>query len=275
LLVLVIGIVSPCAAPEALAVTPAVKACLDASEEGQDLRTQGKLRAALERFATCAASTCPAAVRKPCARWQDEVVAAMPSIIVAVRDETEADVADATVRVDDAPAEAVSGRAWTVDPGAHTIVAEAPHHRRVEQKLVVSMAETNRIVRLRLANTSPAEATPPTPSAEVAPLPSPSKRDSSIPVAPIALAGVSVASATLSVVMGLGARGDANQLRDAPCGTTHSCPEGQLDGIHTRLVVADVALGVAVASAAVAVWLWLSERSARRSATAAWRGLTF
>jgi hypothetical protein len=257
---------------EALGATPAVTACLDAAEQGQDLRSQGRLREALERFAKCAASTCPTSVRKPCSRWQDEVVALMPSIIVVVRDEKEEDVADAKVAVDDGPAEAVSGRAWTLDPGTHTIVVEA-HGQRVEQKVVVSQAEANRVVRVRLAKTGAAETPVAAPSrAESAP--PPSKPTSSIAVAPLALAGVAVASATVSLWLGLSARGDANDLADTPCGATHTCSDGQLSGIRTRLVIADVALGVAAVSAAVAVWLWVSDAS-RRRAVASWRGLPF
>jgi hypothetical protein len=48
---------------------------------------------------------------------------------------------------------------------------------------------------------------------------------------------------------------DANRLR-ATC--VPACQSSDVDAVHTKLVVADVALGVGVVSLAVATWLGLS-----------------
>jgi hypothetical protein len=241
------------------AAPPSVPACLDASEQGQDLRDKGKLTKAAALFETCAAASCPAPVRASCAKWQAEIAESMPSIIVAARDDADADVVGATLSIDGGPGANVSGRAITLDPGPHTLVVTAPRYEKAEQKLVVTTAEKNRIVRIRLATL---EAAPPAPAA-----PPPAKSSSGVPVLALGLGGLAVASGVVSLAVGLGARGDLSDLHNAPCAATRTCPADETSDIKKRLLIADVALGVAVVAAAAAVYFWLTTPSHTKTAS--------
>ena len=59
---------------------PPTKRCIDAAESGQQLRGAGKLMESRKAFGVCTAPACPAAVRRDCARWIEEVDAAIPTI---------------------------------------------------------------------------------------------------------------------------------------------------------------------------------------------------
>jgi hypothetical protein len=66
----------------AAADPPPKAACAHAAEDGQRLRTEGKLREARESFTACAAERCPALVRSDCSGWLAEVEAAVPTVVI-------------------------------------------------------------------------------------------------------------------------------------------------------------------------------------------------
>src|SRR4051794_12629458 len=101
------------------------KACAVASEKAQALRSEGKMIAARELLLVCARDICPTVVRKDCSRWVAEVDEALPSIVVAAKDEDGHDVTDAKVFVDDQPfSDSLDGKAQPIDPGAHVVRLE-------------------------------------------------------------------------------------------------------------------------------------------------------
>lgn len=103
-----------------------VTACTSAAESGQRLRAAGKLGAAHEQLLACARVDCPRIVRDDCAQWASEVSAAIPTIVVDVKDDRGRDVAEADVFVDDRlVATRIDGRAIAVDPGSRAVRVEA------------------------------------------------------------------------------------------------------------------------------------------------------
>src|SRR5580693_3703107 len=58
--------------------------CIDASEQGQELRDEGRYSSARDAFAACARITCPALVRRDCGRWEAELEQRWPSVVVRV-----------------------------------------------------------------------------------------------------------------------------------------------------------------------------------------------
>ena len=65
---------------------PDVKACLAASEKGQQSRSGGKLREAHEHFLVCGSDSCPGLVRHDCTQWNAELAAAAPTVVFGAHD---------------------------------------------------------------------------------------------------------------------------------------------------------------------------------------------
>src|SRR5258708_5226490 len=76
--------------------------CSADAARGEKARTDHDLRAALYALRACSAPDCPEAVRSRCIESHDTALAAMPSVIVVVRDAAGRDVANAHVVVDGA-----------------------------------------------------------------------------------------------------------------------------------------------------------------------------
>src|SRR5262249_35056857 len=99
----------------------AKEVCASASERAQQLRDDGKLRAAREQLVACAQRRCPSVIQGFCERLLSEVESDLPSVVVTARDAQGRDLEDVRVTVDGTPlVEHLGGTALWVDPGAHT-----------------------------------------------------------------------------------------------------------------------------------------------------------
>lgn len=222
------------------------KACIVAADDGQKLRDEGKLSAARDKFIACAEKGCPAAVSKQCAQWVEEVDHEMPTLSFRAKDESGKEILDVQVVLDDKPlAGAVATKAMTLDPGTHKIRFVRKDGKAVEDTFLLRPGEKDRIV--ELAFEAP-------------------KVDKPVAVA----ATTSVASGGgfrfpwpawvglgLTVVGGVGtaafaasAASDESDLRKT---CAPSCPPDQRSGIETKLVLANVSLGVGIAGLALTV----------------------
>jgi hypothetical protein len=92
----------------------------------------------------------------------------------------------------------------------------------------------------------------------------PATRGRGVPPVSIALAAVSGVAAVSFAYFGLSGRSDVSDLR-ATCAP--NCSESQVDSARTKLIVADVSLGVGVVALAGAAWFYFrgSPVSARTS----------
>ncbi|MGK4001576.1 hypothetical protein WMF31_03050 [Sorangium sp. So ce1036] len=230
-----------------------VEACLTASEEGQRLRDEGRLREARARFIACGDAACPALVRSDCAGWLSELEARMPTLILSAQDERGHDVADARVTLDGAPLAArLDGRAVEVDPGEHVLRFERAGSAAVALRLVVREGEKLRRVSARLTSPAAPGAGAGAPR-EDAGAPS----SAGVPILPIALGGVAVAGGVAYAAFGLSARADADHLR-ATCAP--NCTEAAVDAVRAKVVAANIAFGVGVAALGGAVAALLLRR---------------
>ena len=135
---------------------PSAKTCADAAEHGQMLRRQGMLLAARDEFLLCSSNeSCPSVVRSDCATWASELLAATPTIVIDVRDETGHDVFVAKIYLDDKlVAEKVEGRAIAVDPGYHTVRVEPAQGPTTSTTLIAKENVKARVVEIRLGVTN-------------------------------------------------------------------------------------------------------------------------
>lgn len=100
--------------------------CLAASEKGQKLRSQGKLREARESFVVCGAESCPSIVRHDCSQWNSELAATLPTVVFGAKDKAGKDLFDVKITMDDVPlASKLDGKGVIVDPGKHVFKFEA------------------------------------------------------------------------------------------------------------------------------------------------------
>jgi hypothetical protein len=255
-------------------------ACVRAGEKAQKLRDSGKLIAARVELLTCVREVCPAVVRGDCAGWLGEVETSTPTIVARARDEGGHDLRDVVVSVDGARvASQLDGRPLPVDPGEHVVRFELAGRAPLEEHVIIGTGEKNRMLAVTFARIASAVSARETVAplknarseAEIRPPPeSPvaSRAASSGPSAAAwAFAAVSVAAAASFTVFGLTGTHDLDQLRSTCAG---HCDGAAVDRAWTKLVVADVSLGVAVVAAGVATWLFLSPwSSSSRSGGAA------
>ncbi len=255
---------APVAAAAALLVALAAPAraddkseCLKAFDDAQQLRMDGKLRAARERLQVCASDRCPAMLRQDCTQWTGEVMAAMPTVVFGARDAQGQDVSAVRVLVDGAlVVDHIDGKPVAVDPGAHTFRFEpsTAGQAAVERQAIVRAGEKNRAITITLG--LPGVSAVPAQPAQEAPQPAPD----SVPIAPgpsplaWVFAGVGVAALGGSLALELSVKSDADSLR-ASCGAA-GCSSSQVDPLRTRQTLAGVALGVGLVSLGAAAYFF-------------------
>ncbi|MGK3967606.1 hypothetical protein WMF38_25965 [Sorangium sp. So ce118] len=245
------------------------EACFTASEEGQRLRDEGRLREARARFISCGSAACPALVRSDCAGWLSDVTARVPTLILSAEDEQGQDVADVQVTVDGAPLTArLDGKAVEVDPGEHVLRFERAGSAPVALRLVVREGEKLRRVSTRLVRSAGPRGGAGAPEEGALP---PREEGAASPPAsalllPIALGGVAAAGGVAYAALGLSARADADRLRTT---CAPRCAEADVDAVRTKIVGANIAFGVGVAALGGAVAALLLGRAGPAAPAAA------
>lgn len=247
--------------------------CIAASEQGQALRNQHRLRDARAELARCADDACPAAIRKDCAALLDEVERDIPSVILRVRradGRADGDLEAASVILDATVQVALDGTAIELDPGAHVFRIVAADMDPKEIRIVAAQAERRRVIVVDLEPApKPAATAPPTPEPvsppplAPEPVPAPVPQASPVPLPVLVLGGLGVAGLAGFTYFGaLAIRQHAALESCAP-----NCRPDALDTMRTEALVADVSLGIGLAAAAAATWLFLtSPQSAGGSA---------
>jgi hypothetical protein len=252
--------------------------CLTASDQGQQLRDDGKYRRAREAFATCSRDVCPALVRRDCVKWLADLEASSPSVVVSAKDDKSSDLVNVTVQVDGAPlVSKLDGKPTLVDPGPHVFHFEAAGFPPVEQHVVVHAGEKSRLLTVQFGTpsssspapgpgatppsasdtsggTSPAEGTPP-PGGETPPA---AGSSSGTRISAWAFAGVALVAFGTEAYFGLSGLSDRSNLESDPCAKTSSCQQSSVDSIRTKFTVADIALGVGLVSAGLSAYLFLT-----------------
>jgi hypothetical protein len=225
--------------------TADVKACLDATEQGQKLRDGGSYLGARQRFISCAGEQCPGEVRKMCVAWLEDLDKLVPTVVFAATAQGH-DVTDVRVSVDgNVVAEHIDGKPVPLDPGEHRVRFERPGEPASEQMFVLRAGEKERIVSARYG---------PEPSPSIEPMPPPAPpperpalgRDAFYALSAAALASF-VAGAALDTT-GYVFLQQCNG--DSTCTGSHERAE-----VQWRFVTGDLLL-VAGVAAGFAAWLF-------------------
>jgi hypothetical protein len=234
-------------ASEAAAQSPApgMQQCVEASEQAQKLRDEHKLQMARDQLLVCVRESCPAIVRKDCTDWLAGIESSLPSVVLRARDASGADLSAVRVTLDDKPLfDKLDGKSLFIDPGRHKFHFETEGRPPVDQEVVISEGEKNRAVTAVFGGGGGADGA--NVAVDTSQLDS-SKRSFVLPIVFGALGVVALGSWGY---FGLTGMSDYNGL-ESGCGKTKTCLQSDVDSVHTKFVVADVSLGIGVASLVV------------------------
>lgn len=228
--------------------------CVKRHEDAQLARGQDRLLDARAALRLCSRAACPAAIRDDCVDWLAEVTRSLPSVVVTAR-ESRPDVADVKVFVDGKlVAERLSGAALELDPGEHRFRFESPRWPPVERTVLVSEGVKNRPIEIEFTP-APSVALPAAaaPSALATPSPTPAATPGRRwPPLEYVVEGVGIASlATFATFGGIGLY--EHHRLEGSCAPF--CGTAEVSRVRTEFIVADASLGVALVSAAIAVYL--------------------
>ena len=226
------------------------KECISAADEGQKLRDDGKLTAARDKFIMCAAKACPGAVAKQCSQWLIDAEHDTPTVTFRAIDEQGKETLAVRVLIDGvAVAQSIDARALSVDPGEHTVRFELASGQGVEDKVLVRPGEKNKMLELSFQPKAPPPA-----AKSVAPVtPVTPVEDGGgfhVPVLGWVGLGIGVAGGIMTAVFAISANHAESDLR-SKCAPI--CDPSEKSSIDTKIVLANVGLGVGVVGLGLAV----------------------
>lgn len=236
-----------------------VQACIDAHASGQREAMAGRLKRAAELFASCGSSEeCPEAIRTECVDFYRDTERNVPTVILRAVDAQGKDLTDVRVYSgEELLTESLDGRALALDPGKYALRFIDPKGTIVRRDVLVREGEKNRAVSVRMPRRTDTDS-----DAEVTHTPAEGGIDQeSLPAAFWISAGVGAAALTSWGVFALLGRARESELSECSpnCGPSR---RNDFDTMRRDYLIADVSLGVAVASAGVAAWLYFpSQRS--------------
>jgi hypothetical protein len=236
--------------------------CIDAYEQSQRLRRDGKLRAAHERLVVCSNRACPEAAQLDCTRWLAEVETAQPTIVVSAKGPGGEEMTGVRVLVDgELAAERLDGRAIAVDPGPRRVRVESPDARVLEQSALFREGEKLRAIEFSFppaATPSPGIAPPPMTAA-------PAPSGWSPPLASYLLGGAGVVAIGVGIYLDVTGKDQETNLKNT---CAPSCSHSDVEAMRTRVLVGDIVLGSGIA--AVGSALIIAIASHRAGARTAW-----
>jgi hypothetical protein len=229
--------------------------CANAAEQGQQLRDEGKYRRAREQMLICARQACPGPIQSDCGKWLTELDRDAPTVVFGARDSRGGDIVDVKVSMDGAPIlDRLDGKPVLVDSGEHTFKFEAKDGTTKEEKVLLRAAEKARPIIANLGGSSGSTAgagTAPPPSGQ--PPDTVEKSEPSI-VPVVVVGGIGVLALANFALFGLMGKSDVDDLQNCK----PNCAESDVDSARTKLIIADISLGVGVIGVGVAAFLYFT-----------------
>jgi hypothetical protein len=234
-----------------------VQACIEAHEQAQVARKEGRLLDAREKLLTCAKDGCPAVLRKDCGPWLNEVTSSIPTVVVLAKGPGGEDLINVRVFFDgEEIATKLDGMAIDVDPGVHDFRFETEGEDPVEQQVVIREGVKNHELAVQFGK-------PETPPVEPLPLDTPPGADVAparpIPTLVYVLGGVGVAGLAASVFFETSGMSKRSDLDDQGC--KPYCPKDDVDAAKRDFLIGDIALGLGLASLGTATYFYVTRPS--------------
>lgn len=233
--------------------------CAAAAEDAQKLRDEGKYRRAREQMLVCARDVCPGPIKSDCGKWLTEVDRDAPTVVFGAKDQ-KGDLADVRVSMDGVSVqERLDGKPVLVDSGEHTFKFETKDGQTQEQKVILRAAEKARPIIVTFGSGTGATGGGNTGGGNAGGggTGGGDTGGGSSLVLPIALGGVALVGIGLFAVFGITGKSDVDDLQTCK----PNCSEDKVDSARTKLIIADISLGVGVVAAAVAAYLFITHKS--------------
>jgi len=121
--------------------------CINAADQGQSARDDGRYHAARDAFATCSRAVCPKPVAASCTKWSRELDDAMPTVVLSAKDASGQDVTQVRVTEGGAIlATNLDGKPVEMDPGAHKLHFEHEGAEPIDENVVIKAGEKLRAI---------------------------------------------------------------------------------------------------------------------------------
>lgn len=216
--------------------------CASAADKGQQLRDEGKYRGAREQFLSCAREVCPGPIRKDCSDWLNQVESVAPSVVIAAKEGTK-DVADVKVWMDGVNiTERLDGKPIPVDLGEHTFKFEYQGQTK-EEKVLIGAGQRGRNLSVVFG------------PAEKKPSPEQANQTEGSLVPAFVVGGIGIVALGSFAIFGLSGKSEVSDL-ESTC--KPHCAESDVDKARTKLIIADISLGVGIVALGVATYLVLT-----------------
>jgi hypothetical protein len=219
--------------------------CASAADQAQQLRDDGKYRRAREQLLICARDVCPGPIKKDCLDWLAQLDNLAPTIVFTAK-EGKNDLIDVKVTMDGLPiTERLDGKPIPVDLGEHTFKFE--HSGKIEeQKVVIGAGQKGRNISVVFGAPGPTPPPPPPPGGDS------SSGGSIVPA--VVVGGIGVLAIGSFAIFGIGGKNDVDDLQKCK----PHCPESDVNSARTKLIVADISLGIGIVALGVATYMFLT-----------------
>jgi hypothetical protein len=219
--------------------------CASAADQAQQLRDDGKYRRAREQLLVCARDVCPGPIKKDCLDWLTQLDGLAPTVVFTAK-EGKNDLIDVKVTMDGVPlTERLDGKPIPVDLGEHTFKFE--HGGKFEeQKVVIGAGQKGRNISVVFGTSAPPPPPPP-PGGDTG-----GGGGSIVPA--LVVGGIGVLALGSFAIFGIGGKNDVDDLQKCK----PHCAESDVDKARTKLIVADISLGVGVVALGVATYMFLT-----------------
>lgn len=227
--------------------------CASAAEEAQKLRDEGKYRRAREQMLVCARDVCPGPIKSDCGKWLTEVDRDAPTVVFGAKD-PKGDLADVKVSMDGIGVQdRLDGKPVLVDSGEHTFKFETKDGQSQEQKVILRAAEKARPIIVTFGTASTGNGNSGNNNSGNTGNTGGDTGGGSL-VLPLALAGVAVVGVGSFAIFGIIGKSDVDDLQKCK----PNCLEDDVSSARTKLIIADISLGVGIVAAAVSAYLFIT-----------------
>jgi hypothetical protein len=227
--------------------------CAAAADQAQQLRDEGKYRRAREQMYACARDVCPTPIKRDCLQWIGELDNLAPTVVFAAKRGSQ-DLYEVKVSMDGVKvADRLDGKPVFVDLGEHTFKFEHEGEVR-EEKAVIAAGQKLRSINVTFG--APAETPAATPAAGPASTtsPPPGEERSGSVVPAVVVGGIGIVALGAFALFGIQGKNDVDDLQKCK----PSCREQDVDDARTKLIIADISLGVGIVALGVATYMFLT-----------------
>lgn len=231
-----------------------VTSCVQWHASGQREAKAGHLKLASQLFTSCGSSEeCPSEIRAECVDFYAAVERSVPTVIFTASDENGHDLTAVRVYTgEELVTEDLDGRALPLDPGKYEFRFVTPEGVEAKSEVLVREGEKNRVISVRVRASSLALSAVASSRGDAL-----SPKRGALPTGFWISTGVGVAALASWGAFALLGHGQQSTL-DACSPTCSASKHGDFDAMRTDYLIADVSLGIALASAGAATYFLLS-----------------